>query len=139
MKTVICDNTKPEDVMDLCRRNGFGIEVQAFYHYRALADAGLIEKTADLIAGVSPICLHGPFGDLNPGSFDPLIREVSARRIQQGFDVAARLGATHIVFHDGRVPGAGPAASWIGRSAEFWRGFMEQAEPGVHVYLENML
>ncbi len=135
---LICGAPRSEVVLELCRKYSCGIEVQAFCHYEALTNTGLIDSTADQIKKLSPIAMHGPFGDLNPGSFDPLIREASAKRIQQGFDAASRIGAKHIVFHDGRVPGAGPATGWIERSSEFWRDFAE-ANQGVHIHLENML
>jgi len=66
---LICDDTKPETVIDTCRQRGYGMEVQAFYHPKALSDRALLEGTADLAAGLPVISMHGPFGDLNPGSF----------------------------------------------------------------------
>jgi sugar phosphate isomerase/epimerase len=136
---LLCDDSKPETVVGLCRQRGLGIEVQAFYHPRALSDTVLLEKTADLVAGLPVVAMHGPFGDLNPGSFDPLVRETARQRIQEGFDVASRLGANHIVYHDGRVPRTNPEESWIKTSAGFWKTFMEQVPQVVNVYLENLL
>ncbi|MBN1903150.1 sugar phosphate isomerase/epimerase, partial [Candidatus Sumerlaeota bacterium] len=114
-------------------------ELQAFYHFNALSDPRLISETAEMVKGLPLIAMHGPFGDLNPGSFDPLVRETAAKRIQQGFNAASHLGAKRIIFHDGRVPGAGPVAPWIERSVEFWKGFMKNISEDIHVYLENML
>ncbi len=136
---LICDDSKTETVVNLCRHRGLGIEVQAFYHPRALLDTALLKKTADMVAGLPDVAMHGPFGDLNPGSFDPLVRETARQRIQEGFDIASQLGAKHIVYHDGRVPKTNPEESWIKTSAGFWTTFMKQVPPEVHVYLENML
>lgn len=136
---LICDDTKPETVVDLCRERGYGIEVQAFYHPTALADAALVEKTAELTGGLQVVAMHGPFGDLNTGSFDPLVRETARQRIQQGYDIASPLGAKHIVYHHGRVPRTNPEGSWIRNSVAFWDAFMAQVPHDVHVYLENML
>lgn len=136
---LICDGTKPENFVQLCQARGIGIEVQAFYHPDALLDEALIARTAEIISGIQVLSLHGPFGDLNPGSFDPLVCEVARQRIQAGFDVAMRLKASHIVLHAGRVPNAGPEQFWIKRSIAFWRSFMAQVPADVNVHLENML
>jgi sugar phosphate isomerase/epimerase len=140
MKCVlICDDTKPENVVDLCRQRGLGIEVQAFYHPKALSNPALIRKTADIVAGLPLIAMHGPFGDLNPGSFDPLVRETARRRIQEGFEIAPQIGAKDIVYHDGRVPRTNPEESWIKTSAGFWSAFMKRVPRDIHVHLENLL
>jgi sugar phosphate isomerase/epimerase len=136
---LICDDSRPETVVDLCRHRGLGIEVQAFYHPKALSNPVLLKRTADMVAGLSVVAMHGPFGDLNPGSFDPLVRETPRQRIQEGFDIASHLCAKHIVYHDGRVPRTNPEESWITTSVGFWNSFMKQVPQDVHVYLENML
>lgn len=136
---LICDDSKPESVVELCRHRDLGIEVQAFYHPKALSDPVLLEQTAEMVAGLPVVAMHGPFGDLNPGSFDPFVRETARQRIQQGFDIASPLGAKHIVYHNGRVPRTNPEESWIKTSADFWKTFMEQVPQGVCIYLENML
>jgi sugar phosphate isomerase/epimerase len=136
---LICDGTKPETVIDLCRQRGFGIEVQGFYRPTALSDPALLKETAELVTDMPVIAMHGPFGDLNTGSFDPLVRETARQRIQQGYDIASPLGAKHIVYHHGRVPRTNPEESWIKNSVRFWDTFMEQVPLDVHVYLENML
>jgi sugar phosphate isomerase/epimerase len=136
---VICDGTRTEDFVLLCQQRNIGIEVQAFYHPDALFDEGLVSKTIELIAGLPVVSLHGPFGDLNPGSFDPLVRETARQRIREGLDVALRVGAAHVVFHTGRVPGAGPAQGWIERAIRFWESFMKEVPENLNVYLENML
>lgn len=136
---LICDGTTPEVFVELCRKRSLGIEVQAFYHPDALTDEALLSKTIELVYDLRIVSLHGPFGDLNPGSFDPLVRETARQRIQEGFDVAMRLNAEHVVFHTGRVPNAGPEQSWIKSAIGFWKSFMEQVPEDVSIYLENML
>ena len=136
---LICDDTKPDSIIDVCRERNLGIEVQAFYHPTALSDATLVTKTAELVVDLPIISMHGPFGDLNTGSFDPLVRETARQRIQAGYDIALELGAKHIVFHHGRVPRTNPEKSWIRNSVEFWHTFMEQIPENIQVHLENML
>jgi hypothetical protein len=72
---LICDNTSPEKIVELCRSWQCGIEAQAFFHYEALSSESLIAETRGQIRDLPLIAMHGPFGDLNAGSFDPLIRE----------------------------------------------------------------
>jgi len=136
---LICDGTTPEDFVPLCHQCGIGIEVQAFYHPDALSSEELIDKTIGLVSGLQPLSIHGPFGDLNPGSFDSLVRETARQRIQEGLDVAARLNAEHVVFHTGRVPRAGPECGWIERAIDFWGSFMRHVPQDMNIYLENML
>jgi len=85
------------------------------------------------------VSVLGCFGDLCPGSFDALVRDVARRRVEQGHGVAVGLGASHLVLHHGYVPGTSPAASWVRRSSAFWREFLSGKAPGVSVHLENML
>lgn len=100
----ICDDSNPRDVVELCRDRGLGIEVQALYHSNALSDEPLRGNTVAMVADLPLVAMHGPCGDLNPGSIDPLVREVARQRTQAGYDIALRFGAGHIVYHPGRVP-----------------------------------
>lgn len=45
------------------------------------------------------LTLHGPYIDLHPTSFDPLIREVSIKRYRQTLMAANELNAKYIVIH----------------------------------------
>ena len=56
--------------------------------------------------GNPPLILHGPFLDLNPASFDSLIRDVTMKRFTQCYQAGLKLGAKKIVFHSGMIPGA---------------------------------
>lgn len=136
---ILCDNTKPDSVLPLCRQYGLGIEVQAFYHPDALENPDLLRTTSAMVSDLPVIAMHGPFGDLNPGSFDPLVRETARTRIARALELAIPLRAQHLVFHLGRVPQAGPAAPWITRSAQFWNDLMEEVPSHINVYLENFL
>ena len=136
---LICDGTRPEDFVPLCHQRRIGIEVQSFYHPDALSNEALIGRTIKLVSGLPNISLHGPFGDLNPGSFDPLVRETARQRIREGLAVAMRFRAGQLVLHTGRVPRAGPEQSWIKRGIAFWKGLMRHVPDGLNVYLENML
>ena len=51
-------------------------------------------------SGVRPR-IHAPFFDLNPGALDPLIREVTCRRLQQTIHFAGQLNACLVIIHPG--------------------------------------
>jgi sugar phosphate isomerase/epimerase len=136
---LLCDSTDPWSVLPRCRAEGFGIEVQAFYHPDALGDAGLIGETAAAVGGAVPLSVHGPFGDLCPGSFDPMVRDLARRRFERARDVALQLNAHHLVLHHGYVPHTSPPSGWLSRSTAFWRAFLDGIPGGIAVHLENLL
>ncbi|UCF10306.1 MAG: sugar phosphate isomerase/epimerase [Candidatus Bipolaricaulota bacterium] len=136
---LLCDSTDPQSVLPRCRAEGFGIEVQAFYHPAALADSNLVDATAEAIEGVTPLSVHGPFGDLCPGSFDPMVRDLARLRLERAHEVAVRLDAEHIVLHHGYVPHTSPPSGWIPRSRDFWRALLDRVTAKMRVHLENLL
>ena len=89
--------------------------------------------------GPRPLSLHGPFLDLNPGSFDSLIREATLRRFRQAYRAAAELGAERIVFHTGFLPATCFEEGWPEQAAEFWKRFLEDTDGTVAVHLENVM
>jgi sugar phosphate isomerase/epimerase len=67
-----------------------------------------LEKNRDVLLGEykcllkdyeGTLTLHGPYIDLHPTSFDPLIREVSIQRYRQTLMVAKALNAEFMVIH----------------------------------------
>ena len=87
--------------------------------------------------GVTDLILHGPFLDLSPVAFDSRIREVTAYRFAQTYDVALQLNAKKIVFHSGFIPTIYFLEGWAERVAEFWNAFMEDRTE-VQVLIENV-
>jgi sugar phosphate isomerase/epimerase len=135
---ILCDGLEVEPVAKLCRRYGLGIEIQSFY------DPEFLEREPDAIArhkavvnGIEPRSVHGPFGDLNAGSFDRMIREVTRNRMELGYEVATKLNAGHLVFHLGFVPRTSPFEHWIKRCRDFWNDFLSDKNTGIDIHLEN--
>jgi sugar phosphate isomerase/epimerase len=139
-RIIICDNGDFDTVVPFCIAEGLGIELQSFWdpnqpeHYPAR-----IKYQFEKITAIDFKAFHGPFGDLNCGSFDPLIREVSRQRMESGFQTACQLNAPHIIFHHGYVPHTSPPKNWIPRFAQFWKSFVEDKPEKVYFHLENML
>lgn len=100
-------------------------------------DALELHKT--LYKSVYPKSLHGPFGDLSPGSCDRMIRKVTENRFYYIYQYAQLLGAEHIVLHHGYVPNTNTYRGWLNRSISFWNKFLEDKDPNITFYLENLL
>ena len=98
---VLCDNCDIATVLSLAESKGLGIEIQCFYHPDVLDNPDYdLEEHLNLLDGFNGLrSMHGPFGDLCPGSFDPMVRQVTAHRIEQGLNIARELNVNHIVFH----------------------------------------
>lgn len=93
-------------------------------------DAAAVERAAQLIAasGRRPT-VHAPFFDLSPGAMEPLVRDVTQRRLTQALEAAARLGAHLMVVHPGydrwRYPNL--AALWTEQAAATFAPLTELA------------
>lgn len=135
----LCDGSQIANVLLLCEENGFGIEMQAFHHPAAINDEATLASHLKAIANIEQRSIHAPFGDLCPGSFDPMVREVARIRFDRALTVAESLGAHRIVLHHGYVTGTSGYAGWIRRSTGFWRAFVQSRASNVHLHLENML
>jgi sugar phosphate isomerase/epimerase len=139
-RIVICDNDDFDALLPFCLSEGLGIEFQSFWNPKQpeLYPARIkyqLEKTRT----IDYKAFHGPFGDLNYGSYDPMIREVTRKRMALGFQTARKLEATHIIFHHGYVPHTSPPKYWVPRFVESWKSFLEDKPENVVFHLENQL
>ena len=96
---------------------------------------------ADLAAADLRCTVHAVFMDLNPGSIDPRIREVSRQRMEQTLRAAGLLRADIVVVHPGyhRIMHGSIRQQWVDNSVSFWQGLLPQAtDAGCRVALENI-
>ena len=96
------------------------------------------ERLGSYLTG-RPVSVHGPFLDLNPGSFDTLIRQATMTRFRQAYACAKDLHAERIIFHSGFNPDTCYEIGWPDKAAEFWQEFLEQCDGTIAVHLENVL
>lgn len=85
--------------------------------------------------------VHAPFMDLRPGAVDPLIREVSERRIIQAVEIAAKFSPENIIGHPcfDRRYYVSNENSWLEASAKTWRAVLAAIGPaGPVLCLENV-
>ena len=137
---LLCDASQPQKVAPLCRKTGMGVEIQSFSNpeYPRLKPDGVsIHRTQ--YDAITPKALHGPFGDLSPGSCDALIRQVTRDRFEFAYTHAQELGAKHVVLHHGYIPNTNTYGGWLRRSVEFWKSFLSDKNSEVTFYLENLL
>lgn len=137
---LLCDASQPQKVASICHKTGLGVEIQSFSNpdYPSLHPDG-VQLHQGLYKSVEPRALHGPFGDLSPGSCDALIRRVTRERFQFAYDHARNLGVEHVVLHHGYVPNTNTYGGWLRRSVEFWEDFLATKSSEVTFYLENLL
>lgn len=85
--------------------------------------------------------IHAPFIDLNPGSIDSSIREVSRHRMCQVMQAAKLLRPRVIVVHPGYddLRYGDNRLKWLKNSIDFWREFVPTArELGTILAVENI-
>lgn len=134
---ILCDDGNVEQTAKIAKERGFGIEVQAFHDPDNLKPTAF-EDHQNALKGIALTSLHGPFGDLNPGSSDNKIREVTKERLEEGYIAAVRLGIKNVVFHNGYIPGTRQMKRWLPESIKFWQEFAK-SKPETRFHIENML
>lgn len=90
--------------------------------------------------GFSEDTMHGAFLDVTIHSDDPLIRDVSMRRVRQSVETAKRMGLKGVVFHTGRLAGfrsPGYLKNWRDRNVSFFTEIAAQYRE-LQIYMENM-
>lgn len=86
--------------------------------------------------------LHGPIYDLNPGSLDSRIREVSQERISQAVSLCEKLNSDHIVFHHGfnHIYYKTHREKWLENSSAVWKPLAQYClKKNINLAIENSL
>jgi sugar phosphate isomerase/epimerase len=103
-----------------------------------------LEATAALLQKNQLECtIHGPFVDLNAGSKDEGIREVTLRRYAQAFAAARILNPLQMVLHCGydrwHYGDPDEEENWLQQSMRSWEWALEETEDlGLILALENV-
>ncbi len=86
--------------------------------------------------------IHGPFLDLNPGSRDPKVRDLTSKRFISAFEFCKKIKTNHIVLHSGFDPIFYKDASdlFLTISMPTWKEVIKiAAENKIVVALENSI
>lgn len=122
---VLCDDCKPEFVIPLCEKYGFGIEIQGFYNPTQVKDKNKILKHyKDVLPQNISKYFHAPFADLCLGSATPKIVEATKYYFDYAYKMANKLGVKRITVHHGYIPGTSYSHNWIKKAVEFWKGYL---------------
>ena len=81
---------------------------------------------------------HGPFFDLMPCTSDEEFKDLILRRFQKTIEWCEKLKIENIIFHSGWIPKTYPDEIWIRNSYSFWTQLLENVNPGINIYLENI-
>jgi len=95
----------------------------------------------DLVLHDLSCTIHSPFMDLNPGSVDRAVRDLTAIRLGQVLDCAEILKARVVVVHPGysRLTYGSAVEKWVSNTVEFWQRQQERVlRAGCKVALENI-
>lgn len=120
------DPTLLPEIIDELIELGLGLELRDFM-LPALLDspknlALWIEVYQNISDGKLSFSIHGPAIDLNLGSVDAKIRQISVKRIIQAFKVVEELAAEFLIIHTGYdhrfLSDRNRFKSWLERSVE---------------------
>lgn len=101
-----------------------------------------LQTIARLLAGSGRRpTVHAPFFDLSPGAMEPMVRDITLRRLTQALQAAAALGAHLMVVHPGydrwRYPNL--ATTWVEHAAATFTPLVEMArQHDCRLALENI-
>ena len=96
---------------------------------------------AELAGNGLSTTIHAPFMDLNPGSFEPLLRKATLHRFHQVLDVAEIIRPTVMVFHPGydRWRYGESRDLWLGNAIETFQEVLPRVQRiGCTLAVENI-
>lgn len=139
MTILVADWSSFDLVLPIARQFGVGLEIQEFINPENLDGAlELAKAIRNKAKNLSLLSMHGPFAELVPASWDPLVRQVAQSRFQQAYDIAQRIRAQHLILHSGFIPKTYQIDRWVQNSYDFWIKFLEdKANPGL-IHVENV-
>lgn len=143
MKVYISQLTETENIIDLLEKYEIGLEIVLFASPYCLdRQDEFIEnykrELGDLYGKIN-LGIHGPYADLIPGARDELITKATNYRMQQAYDVAKKMGANFVVYHNGYYPKTYSYIEWMQRTPTYWNDFKEGKEDDdIKIHIENV-
>ena len=143
MKVYISQLTETENIIDLLKKYEIGLEIVLFASPYCLDNQDefieTYKKELGDLYGKIDISIHGPLVELCPGTRDNLIAQVTNYRMQQSYDVAKKMDANYIVYHNGYYPKTYSYIEWMQNAPKFWRNFLENKKnDNIKVHIENV-
>lgn len=143
MKVYISQLTETKNIIDLLKKYEIGLEIVLFASPYCLDNQDEFietykEELGDLYGKID-IGLHGPYVELCPGTRDNLIAQVSNYRMQQSYDVAKKMNASYLVYHNGYYPKTYSYIEWMQNAPEYWNNFKaNKKDDDIKIHIENV-
>ena len=143
MKVYISQLVETEKIKGLLEKYDIGLEIVLFANPYCLDNQDEFieqykEELGDLYGKID-LAIHGPFVELIPGTRDNLIAQVTNYRFQQSYNVAKKMNANYIVYHNGYYPKTYSYIEWMQNAPRFWNEFLEdKKEDDIKVHIENV-
>ncbi|MEG0856503.1 MAG: TIM barrel protein [Terrisporobacter sp.] len=142
MKFYVSQLVETKKILPILKKYDVGLEVVQFANPYILDNRHRIveeykKELADVYGDVDLI-IHGPYADLCPGARDNLIKDVTSVRFEQAYEVAEKLGAKKILYHNGYTPRTYTYIEWKKNVYDFWSEFIKNKEE-VPIVVENVL
>lgn len=141
---VIPDQQRIEESLQLASKHEACFEYNDFYLPSVLDDhkkqMEIIDSYAAVRQDFSEDTIHGAFLDVILHSYDPLICEISKKRVIQSMEIAKEMGVRAVIFHTGRIQGfleENYIQNWYKVNENFFRNILERYT-NQQVYIENM-
>jgi len=123
----------------LAREHGFGLEIAEFsYAVNMDTDFSRWEAiTRENLSGIKHRIFHAPYNELCPAAVDPLVSEVTQRRLEQAYTLMRSFDINRMVVHSGYIPHIYFKDWFVARSVEFWQEYLRDKPADFSLLLEN--
>lgn len=143
MKVYISQLTETENIIDLLEKYDIGLEIVLFASPYCLDKQDefieIYKKELGRLYDAVEFGIHGPYAELSAGSRDNLITQVSTYRMQQAYDVAKKMNANYVVYHNGYYPKTYSYIEWMQRTPKYWNNFLkDKKDDDIKIHLENV-
>lgn len=130
---------EPLEALNQLKDTDFGIVLNFDSRYLDYPKKKMTE-VKKLTSDVDNLSIHGPFMDLNAGSIDERVRNLTMYRYNQALNLCEFLGAKTVIFHTGYSPFSYDfiVDLWIENSIEAWNEIAKEASKiDINIHLEN--
>ena len=132
-----------DKIEKLLKKYAVGLEVISFGIGDVLDDVeqsiSYYQKEFAAFKDHTSLTFHGPFLDLQPGSYDGKVRSLTKERFTASYKAAQAFGSNEMIFHTGYVPNICIDKYWLENVVVFWKEFLEDKSKECMFYIENVL
>ena len=128
--------------LDLSKKYDLGFEYNEFYIPSILDDKKKLNEIIESYKKLNRLndTMHGVFFDITLDSADPLIKEVSLKRVESSLEIAKKLNLKGVVFHTNYITWMKDEAykkNWVLSHKKIYLDLIEKYKD-IEIYVENM-